>query len=52
MMATTNAGEACSKEGTETAYLDVISMDDVELNIAIVGEIGSGRSSFVNAIRG
>jgi ABC-type lipoprotein export system ATPase subunit len=51
MMATTNAEKACSKEETETAYLDVISMD-VELNIAIVGEIGSGRSSFVNAIRG
>ncbi|CAB3991261.1 interferon-inducible GTPase 5-like [Paramuricea clavata] len=51
-MATSNFQEAGSEESSLVFYLDVISKDDVELDIAIVGENGSGRSCFVNAIRG
>jgi ABC-type thiamine transport system ATPase subunit len=53
-MATFNTSKVEQEEGTETVDSDVDenSSDNVEVNIAIVGKSGSGRSSFVNFILG
>jgi predicted GTPase len=47
-----NLSKVEQEELTEDSDSDVDenSNDDVEVNIAIVGQAGSGRSSFVNAI--
>ena len=39
-------------QGDVDVHGDVEVQNDVEVNIAMFGKSGSGRSSFVNAIRG
>ena len=55
-MAALNAAEDReSGEERSTFYLEDlsrISSENVEVHVAITGEVGSGRSSFVNAIAG
>ena len=54
-MATCNTEDEELGTATSTLYLDDlsgISSGDVEVNVAITGEVGSGRSSFVNLITG
>lgn len=50
-MATSNLLEFDQEDSTEQCYLNLPSNDEVKVNIAVVGESGSGRSSFINAVR-
>ncbi|CAI9539568.1 unnamed protein product [Staurois parvus] len=39
-------------EAAETIKKSLIAIDDIPLNIAVTGESGSGKSTFINVIRG